>query len=68
MKPCKDNRQQQCINTESVVVETRWWWWWFGPVGYQEGLIGALAEGGVVGAVHRRLAGELGVKLTHVFG
>lgn len=39
-----------------------------GPITYQEGLIGALAEGGVVGAVHRRLAGELGVKLTHVFG
>lgn len=35
---------------------------------YQEGLIGALAEGGVVGTVHWRLAGELGVKLTHVFG
>lgn len=34
---------------------------------YQEGLIGALAEGGVVRAVHRRLAGELGVELTHVF-
>lgn len=55
-----------------VLVETRWCWWRHGdgsgPVTYQKGLIGALAEGGVVGAVHRRLAGELGVKLTHVFG
>lgn len=34
---------------------------------YQKGLIGALAEGGVVRAVHWRLAGELGVELTHVF-
>ena len=35
---------------------------------YQEDLVGALAEGGVVRAVHRGLAGELGVKLAEIIG
>lgn len=37
------------------------------PPQYQEGLVGTLADGGIVGAVDGRLAGEAGVKLADVF-
>lgn len=37
-----------------------------GPRPHQEGLVGALAEGCVVRAVHWRLPSEAGVKLAHV--
>lgn len=33
---------------------------------YQEGLVGALADGSIVRAVHGGLAGEAGVELAHV--
>lgn len=34
---------------------------------YQEGLIGTLTEGRVIGAINWCLTGELRVKLTHIF-